>query len=261
MLTSEESPTGHAFGKRAPPLVTERGRPRSSSAPCRARLRSRWSRRARCRRTRRLALGSAWPARKPRIAGSQPRWLRCTRRPWPNRLPRACSARIYGTRRCSRRRTLRRSRHTCPSSSKRWISRSLARLRRTRRLWRRSAPRPCRPWIARNPRWRRRCNDRSRRCIGLASRTGSSASGFASIVPAQCRRESAAHLPPDITHSPSVSQRVTHSACTELGEIHAASPVRVAGVLLLAVLRALAVRVAGRGAGSLREAAPTMKRA
>jgi len=42
------------------------------------------------------------------------------------------------------------------------------------------------------------------------------ASGFASSVPAQCRRESAAHLPPDITHSPSVSHRVTHSAWTEL---------------------------------------------
>ena len=45
---------------------------------------------------------------------------------------------------------------------------------------------------------------------------GLAASGLASIVPAQCRRESAAHLPPDITHSPSLSQRVTHSACTEL---------------------------------------------
>jgi hypothetical protein len=41
-------------------------------------------------------------------------------------------------------------------------------------------------------------------------------SGFASIVPAQCRRDSAAHLPADITHSPSASQRFTHSAWTDL---------------------------------------------
>jgi len=44
------------------------------------------------------------------------------------------------------------------------------------------------------------------------------ASGLASIVPAQCRRESAVHLPPDITHSPSLSQRVTHSAWTEVAK-------------------------------------------
>ena len=173
------------------PLVTERGRPPSSSAPCRAQLRSRWSRRARCRRTRRLALGSAWLARKPRIAGSQPRWLRDTRRPWPNRRPRACSARIFGTTRCSRRRTLRRSRHTCPSSSKRWISRNLGRWRHIRRLWRRSAPRPYRPWIARNLRWRRRCNDRSRRCSGLASRTGSRLPAWRP----SCRRNAGARAP------------------------------------------------------------------
>jgi hypothetical protein len=44
-------------------------------------------------------------------------------------------------------------------------------------------------------------------------------SGFASIVPAQCRRDSAAHFPPDITHSPSVSHRVTHSACTDFARL------------------------------------------
>ena len=154
--------------------VTEIARLPSSNALCRARLRPRSSRRARCRHTRRPALGSAWLDCKPRLAGSLPRWPRCTRRPWANRLPPACSARTFGTRRCSMRRTFRRSRHTSPSSSKRWISRRLAPLRHTRRLWRCNAPRPCRPRSARNLRWKQLCNDRPRRCIDLASHTGSS---------------------------------------------------------------------------------------